>query len=43
MSKGVPSEMEILKGVFEEEFYFLLQNHEKRVEIEAKYPRMSLF
>lgn len=43
MGKGDITQINDLKSVNEEDFYFLLQNHEKRAELEAKFPRMSLF
>ncbi|WP_159040003.1 hypothetical protein [Christiangramia fulva] len=43
MTKGDITQYETLKGMWEEEFYHVIQNHEKRAEFEAKYPRMGIF
>jgi len=43
ITKGDITQYEALKLIDEEEFYHILQDHQKRIEFEAKHPRMPFF
>jgi len=43
VAKGDITQYDSLKFMDEIEFYHVIQNHEKRMEFEAKHPRIPFF